>query len=146
MSISSSINNNKALLLLKNFGELNNQFTIKDLQKPLESLIEPFIGKSLKNANQVFEKFVNDKEQQKTFLQNNPSTEQQWRMIFAIYPNFRQSSLEDIFRSAIQAAPGSSEEDVQQIYTRLIENPGIDLNQICTKRYPAEFLTWIQNE
>ena len=147
MSTLSSVNNNKAaLFLLKNFSKLNNPFTFNDLQKSLDSLIEPFIvDKSLENTSQIFKKFIEDEEQKKVFLQNNPSADQ-WRIIVAIYPNFSQASLEDIFRSAIQATPGCSKEDSQQIYTRLIRKPEIDLNQIYTQYYPAEFLTWVQNE
>ncbi len=145
MSVSSSVNNQKALLFLKNFGEVN-QFTIKDLPNSLESLVKPFIDKSLGNTTHVFEEFIKDKEQQEAFLQNNRSTEQQWRMIFAISKDVPQSSLEDIFRAAIQAAPASSKEDAQQIYTRLIEKPETDLSQIYIQRYTAEFLTWVQNE
>ncbi|MGL4539591.1 MAG: hypothetical protein ACRCU0_01250 [Candidatus Rhabdochlamydia sp.] len=145
MSIPDVINK-KAFFLLKAFSELNNQFIIEDLQSPMESLIKPFVDKSSEKASQIFEEFLKDKEQQKIFLEKNISTAQQWRLIFAIYPNFCQHSLEDIFRAAIQASPNASVEDSQQIFTCLKENQGVDLNQIYVERYTAQFLTWIQSE
>ena len=145
MSVSSSVNNQKALLFLKNFAELN-QFTIKDLPNSLDSLVKLSVDKSLRNTTHVFENVIKDKQQQEAFLQNNRSAEQQWRIVFSIYPDFRHSSLENIFSSAIRAVPGFSEEDAQQIYTCLIEKPGMDLSQIYTQHYSAEFSTWMQNE
>ncbi|QZA58904.1 hypothetical protein [Candidatus Rhabdochlamydia porcellionis] len=145
MSISSSsVNKNKALLFLKNFSELN-QLTIKDLPNSLESLIKSFVDKSLKNTTHIFEKFIKDQEQQKAFLEKN-SFSQQWRLVFSIYPDFCQSSLEDIFLAAIQATPSSSKEEAQQIYTHLIEHPGVNLHQIYAQRCSAEVFAWMQNE
>lgn len=145
MSISNAINK-KAFFLLKTFGELKNPFIVEDLQNPIGFLIKPFVDKSSENANLIFEKFIKDKEQQKVFLEKNTSTAEKWRLIFAMYPDFCQSSLESIFRAAIQTAPNSSEEDTQQIFTCLKENQGVDLNQIYVERYSAQFLAWMQGE
>lgn len=144
MSISSSIDSKKALLFLKNSVELN-QFTVEILPNSLESWIKSLVDESLKDTTYIFEKFIKDQVQQRAFLEKNGSS-QQWRLIFAMYPDFCQSSLESVFRTAIQGAPSCSEEDVQQIYNCLKAYPGVDLHQIYTQHYKAEFLTWIQNQ
>jgi hypothetical protein len=140
------VTNKKAFIFLKNVAELNCPFSVKDLQRPIESLIKPFVDKSSEKASLIFEEFLKDKEQQKVFLEKHTSTAQQWRLVFTLYPNFCQYSLEDIFRAAIQASPNSSAEDSQQIFTCLKENQGMDLNQIYVERYAAQFLAWTEGE